>query len=139
MSQELATEILKELKFMHSKFDEYDNEFKFMHSKFDEYDNEFKFMHSKFDEYDNEFKFMHSKFDEYDEKFDEHNNELRNLSKSIAKLEVEHGQKIDTLIDITSSILERLDSLERNFKSNNEELDKHSDQIWNLESKAGII
>ena len=104
MSQELATEILNELKFIHTKFDEYDNEFKFMHSK-----------------------------------FDEHNYELKNLSKSIAKLEVEHGQKIDTLIDITSSILERLDSLEKNFESNNEELDKHSNQIWNLESKAGII
>ena len=97
MSQELATEILKELKFMHSKFDE------------------------------------------YDKRFDGHDNEFKNLSRSIARLEVDHGQKIDTLIDITSGILERLDSLEKNFELNSEELDKHSDQIWNLESKAGII
>ena len=125
MPQELAAEILKELKFMHSKFDEYDNEFKFMHSKFDEYDKEFKFMHSK--------------FDEYDKRFDGHDNELKNLSRSIARLEVDHGQKIDTLIDITSSILERLDSLEKKFELNSEELNKHSDHIWNLESKVGII
>ena len=124
--------ILQELKSIHSKLNEHDNEFKFMHSKFDEYDKEFKFMHSKFDEHDNEFKFMHSKFDEHDK-------ELRNISKSVAKIEVEHGKKIDTLVDVTSSILEKLDSLEKGFESNVKQLNNHSNRIWNLESKVGII
>ena len=138
--------ILQELKSIHSKLNEHDEEFKFMHSKFDEYDKEFKFMHSKFDEHDKEFKFMHSKFDEHDKefkfmhsKFDEHDKELRNISKNVAKIEVEHGKKIDTLVDVTSSILEKLDSLEKGFESNVKQLNNHSNRIWNLESKVGII
>ena len=72
---------------------------------------ELKSIHSKLNEHDKEFEFMHSKFDEYDK-------ELRNISKSVAKIEVEHGKKIDTLVDVTSSILEKLDSLEKGFESN---------------------
>ena len=93
---------------------------------------ELKLIHSKLEEHDNEFKFMHSKFDEHD-------NEFKSLSRNIAVIEVEHGKKIDTLIDITSGILERLDSLEKSFESNVKEVSKHSDEIWNLESKAGIV
>ena len=104
MSEELASEILKELKFMHSKFDEYDK-----------------------------------KFDDINKKLDNHDIELRNLSKNIAKIEVEHGNKIDTLIDVTSGILERLDSLENKVESIIKIIDNHSDRIWNLESKVGII
>ncbi len=58
-----------------------------------------------------ELKSIHSKLNEHDK-------ELRNISKRIAKIEVEHGNKIDTLVDVTSSILEKLDSLEKGFKSN---------------------
>ena len=93
---------------------------------------ELKLIHSKLEEHDNEFKFMHSKFEEHD-------NEFKSLSRSIAVIEVEHGKKIDTLIDITSGILERLNSLEKSFESIVKEVSKHSDQIWNLESKAGIV
>ena len=118
MSDDLGNEILQELKSIKSKLSEHDEEFKYMHSKFDEYDGEFKYMHSK---------------------FDEHDTELRSISRSVAKIEVEHSNKIDTLIDVTSGILEKLDSFGENFESNTKELDKHSDQIWNLESKAGII
>ena len=154
MTQEQVNKkILEELNFMHSKFEEQDKfsqtalqEFNFMHSKFEEQDKfnqtalqEFNFMHSKFDEQEKfnqtalqEFNFMHSKFEEQDNKF-------KNLSRSIAVIEVEHGKKIDTLIDITSGIIERLDSLEKSFESNVKEVSKHSDQIWNLESKAGIV
>ena len=93
---------------------------------------ELKLIHSKLNEHDEEFKFMHSKFDEHDI-------ELRNISNSVAKIEVEHGKKIDTLVDVTSSILEKLDSLEKGFESNVKQLNNHSNRIWNLESKVGII
>lgn len=79
-----------------------------------------------------ELKSIHSKLNEHDK-------ELRNISKSIAKIEVEHGNKIDTLVDVTSSILEKLDSLEKGFKSNVKQLNNHFNRIWNLESKVGII
>ena len=118
MKADLENLILQELKSIHSKLNEHDKEFEFMHSKFDGYDKEFGFMHSK---------------------FDEHDKELRNISKSIAKIEVEHGKKIDTLVDITSSILEKLDSLDKGFESNVKQLNNHSNRIWNLESKVGII
>ena len=118
MKKNQGNEILQELKSLHSKLNEHDKEFEFIHSKFDEYDQEFKFMHSK---------------------FDEHDKELRNISKSVAKIEVEHGKKIDTLVDVTSSILEKLDSLEKGFESNVKQLNNHSNRIWNLESKVAII
>ena len=63
----------------------------------------------------------------------------RSLSRSIAVLEVEHSRKIDLLVDGQILILEKLDSFEKRFESNEEDLEDHSNRIWNLEKNVGII
>ena len=65
--------------------------------------------------------------------------ETRKISQSVAILEHEHGQKIQTLLDGQIGILEKLDLFESTLNSHNNILDNHSDRIWNLESKLGII
>lgn len=65
--------------------------------------------------------------------------ETHRISKSVAFLEHDHGKKIDTLVDITLGYLEGQHSIKKTLKSQNSILDNHSDRIWNLESKLGII
>ena len=61
------------------------------------------------------------------------------ISKTVAFIEHDHGKKIDTLIDITLGYLEEQNFIKKNLNSHNSILDNHSDRIWNLESKLGII
>ena len=65
--------------------------------------------------------------------------ETRRISKSVAFIEHDHGKKIDTLIDIMLGNLEEQNSIKKKLNSHNSILDNHSDRIWNLESKLGII
>ena len=65
--------------------------------------------------------------------------ETRRISKSVAVIEHEHGKKIDTLIDITLGYLEEQNFIKKSLKSQSDTLDNHSNRIWNLESKLGII
>ena len=67
------------------------------------------------------------------------NQETRKISQSVAVLEHEHGEKIQALLDGQIGILEKLDLFESTLNSHNSSLDNHSDRIWNLESKLGII
>ena len=65
--------------------------------------------------------------------------ETRRISKSVAFIEHDHGKKIDTLIDITKGLLEEQTLFKKKLNSFANILDNHSDRIWNLESKLGII
>ena len=65
--------------------------------------------------------------------------ETRKISQSVAVLEHEHGEKIQALLDGQIGILEKLDLFESTLNSHNNILDNHSDRIWNLESKLGIV
>ena len=72
------------------------------------------------------------------EKFSDLEKEVRRISKSVAKIEVEHGNKIQLLADGQISILEKLNSFEKRFESDEKELVNHSNRIWNLEDHIGI-
>ena len=65
--------------------------------------------------------------------------ETRKISQSVAVLEHEYGEKIQALLDGQIGILEKLDLFESTLNSHNNILDNHSDRIWNLESKLGIV
>ena len=82
---------------------------------------------------------MKQQLDNHDEQFKSVNEELRKLSKSVAKLEVDYGSKIQALLDGQVGILQKLDSFEKRFESNEIDLEDHSNRIWNLESKVGIV
>ena len=115
-----------------SKLAEHDEQFKAINKKLAEHDEQFEVINGKLAEHD-------EKFETVDGKFDEIRKELRNISKSVAVIEIEHGSKIQALLDVQVGILERLDSLETRLGSDEAELEEHSGRIWNLESKVGII
>ena len=64
------------------------------------------------------------------------NTELRKLSQTVAKIEYEHGGKIQSLLDTVTSYPEKFDSIENRLESIETKIDKHSDQIYCLNSKV---
>lgn len=67
---------------------------------------------------------------------EETNKELRVLSQTVAKIEHEHGEKIQALLDVVTSHTEKFDSFERRVDKDEKILDRHSDQIYCLNSKV---
>ena len=65
--------------------------------------------------------------------------EVRSISQSVAVIEVEHSSKIQALLDVQVGILNKLDSFEKRFGSNEGILENHSSRIWRLESEVGIV
>ncbi len=65
--------------------------------------------------------------------------ETRRISKTVAFIEHDHGEKIDKLVDIMLGFLETQNSIKKTLNSHSVTLDNFSDRIWNLESKLGII
>ena len=80
-----------------------------------------------------------SQIDSMQQDIKELKQETRKISQSVAVLEHEHGEKIQALLDGQIGILEKLDLFESTLNSHNNILDNHSDRIWNLESKLGIV
>ena len=55
--------------------------------------------------------------------------EQRNLSITVAKIEVEHGEKLQILLDVVTGQEEKNKEFERRFEEDEKILDRHSDQI----------
>lgn len=64
------------------------------------------------------------------------NQELERLSQSVAKIEVEHGEKIQILLDVVTSYSKRFDSIDKRLESIETKVDRHSDEIYYLNSKV---
>lgn len=64
------------------------------------------------------------------------NQELEHLSQSTAKIEVEHGEKIQILLDVVTSHSKRFDSIDKRLESIETKVDRHSDEIYYLNSKV---
>lgn len=67
---------------------------------------------------------------------EETNHELRKLSQSVAKIEVEHGEKIQILLDVVTSHSKKFDSIDKRLESIERKIEIHSDQIYCLNSKV---
>lgn len=67
---------------------------------------------------------------------EETNHELRKLSQTVAKIEVEHGEKIQILLDVVTSHSEKFDSIEKKLETIETKIDRHSDEIYCLNSKV---
>ena len=124
---------------MNSKLDKHDELLNSMNSKLDNHDEHL----SKHDEYlSNHDEILHSiinRLNNHDSEFKEIRNELHNISRSIAVIEVEHGSKIQLLLDGQTQIFEILDSFKKKFENHDELLENYSNRIWNLESEVGIL
>ena len=62
--------------------------------------------------------------------------DIRKLQKSVAVIELEHGNKIQALLDIASVHSEKFEINEKEFKIIRKKLEKHDDEIYWLKSKA---
>lgn len=62
--------------------------------------------------------------------------EQRSLSRTVAKIEVEHGEKLQILLDVVTGQEEKNKEFERRFEEDEKILDRHSDQIYYLQLKA---
>lgn len=67
---------------------------------------------------------------------EEMKSDLRNLSQTVAKIEVEHGQKIQILLDVVTSHSKKFDSIDERLESIEAKIDRHSDEIYCLNSKV---
>ena len=64
------------------------------------------------------------------------NQELERLSQSVAKIEVDNGEKIQILLDVVTSHSKRFDSIDQRLESIETKVDRHSDEIYYLNSKV---
>lgn len=62
--------------------------------------------------------------------------DLRNLSQTVAKIEVDHGQKLEILLDVVTSHNEKFESVEKILDKHENKLNKHDDEIYYLNSKV---
>ena len=67
---------------------------------------------------------------------EEMKNDLRSLSQTVAKIEIEHGEKLGALLDGVASHNERFESIEKILDKHENKLDRHSDEIYYLNSKV---
>ena len=62
--------------------------------------------------------------------------DLENLSQTVARMEVDHGDKLEILLDVVTSYPQKFDSIEKEFDNHENRLNKHADEIYYLNSKV---
>ena len=62
--------------------------------------------------------------------------DLRNLSETVARIEVEHGEKLQIIMDVLTSYPQKFDSSEKRIDECESRLDKQADEIYYLNSKV---
>ena len=65
--------------------------------------------------------------------------EQRNLSRTVAKIEVEHGEKLQILLDVVTGQEQKNKEFEKRFEDDERILDRHSDEIYYLKLKENKI
>ena len=136
---QLLLDFKEQFKIINSKLAEHDEQFKIINSKLAEHDEQFKIINSILNDHTKILNEHTALLNDHTDLLSEHDREIRSLSRSVAFIEVDHGNKLQALLDVTSGILEKLESFEKRFESNEADLENHSIRILNLESKVGIV
>ena len=68
------------------------------------------------------------------ERFKETNEELRKISKTVAKIEVEHGEKLEILLDVVTGHTKQISSIKERVEKCEKRLDNHDDKFYVLNS-----
>lgn len=58
--------------------------------------------------------------------------ELRKISKTVAKIEVEHGEKLQILFDAFKVHDQKIDGIEQKLDNHEKIINRHSDEIYLL-------
>lgn len=77
-----------------------------------------------------------NRVDNLEEGQKEMNQNLKTLSQTVAKIEVEHSNKLEILLDVVTSYPQKFDSIENRFKMCENKINKHADEIYYLNSKV---
>ena len=62
--------------------------------------------------------------------------EIRNISRTVARMEVEHGEKLAALFDAFTAHSEKLDIHDKRISICEKHIEHQSNQIYNLNSKV---
>ena len=63
--------------------------------------------------------------------------EQRSLSRTVAKIEVEHGEKLQILLDVVTGHEQKNKEFEKRFEEDEKILSDHDDEIFYLKEKIG--
>ena len=86
-------------------------------------------------ELNNKFKELNNKYKELNNKYKELYDEIRNISRTVAKIEVEHGEKLAILFDAVTGNIEKQEKLENRLDKCEKRIDDNDHQIYFLNSK----
>ena len=83
----------------------------------------------------NDIKELQNNYKELNNKYKELYDEIRNISRTVAKIEVEHGEKLAILFDAVTGNIEKQEKLENRLEKCEKRIDNNDHQIYFLNSK----
>ena len=92
-------------------------------------------MQNDIKELQNNYKELNNKYKELNNKYKELYDETRNISRTVAKIEVEHGEKLAILFDAVTGNIEKQEKLENRLDKCEKRIDNNDHQIYFLNSK----
>ena len=106
-----------------------------MQSNIENMQSTIKQMQNDIKELQNNYKDLNNKYKELNNKYKELYDETRNISRTVAKIEVEHGEKLAILFDAVTGNIEKQEKLENRFDKCEKRIDDNDHQIYFLNSK----
>ena len=97
--------------------------------------NDIKELQNNYKELNNKYKELNNKYKELNNKYKELYDEIRNISRTVAKIEVEHGEKLAILFDAVTGNIEKQEKLENRLDKCEKRIDDNDHQIYFLNSK----
>ena len=97
--------------------------------------NDIKELQNNYKELNNKYKELNNKYKELNNKYKELYDEIRNISRTVAKIEVEHGEKLAILFDAVTGNIEKQEKLENRLDKCEKRIDNNDHQIYFLNSK----
>lgn len=92
-------------------------------------------MQSTIKQMQNDIKELQNNYKELNNKYKELYDETRNISRTVAKIEVEHGEKLAILFDAVTGNIEKQEKLENRIDKYEKRIDDNDHQIYFLNSK----
>ena len=106
-----------------------------MQSNIESMQSTIKLMQNDIKELQNNYKELNNKYKELNNKYKELYDEIRNISRTVAKIEVEHGEKLAILFDAVTGNIEKQEKLENRLDKCEKRIDDNDHQIYFLNSK----
>lgn len=106
-----------------------------MQSNIENMQSTIKQMQNDIKELQNNYKELNNKYKELNNKYKELYDETRNISRTVAKIEVEHGEKLAILFDAVTGNIEKQEKLENRLDKCEKRIDNNDHQIYFLNSK----